>query len=345
MTAELEKQAAAADKASKSTQHQVQTQQRAAGIISTFGQISGTQLDLGVLGKLPPASLLEQVGTAWQAVSDKIAGSIGNIWGAFDELANKSKVSFADVSKAIHGGLADVKSFGRDLTTISRDAKAGIPGAQDLLQHLIDMGPAGVKMADAIAGATPKARRALERDIGGAMKTVKTVSDSITRALVGSMERVAAAIMVATGQAQTFGQALAMLHSVNVNVTANTDAAYTNVRDFIAWANSQSAHVNIYMDQYTALHGRASGGGQAGGNAYPHHPLLVGEQGPEVFRPSQPGHIVPNPNLAWGSGAAVKSSNLIMVKGRLSIDDSGQAYIRGLAREETSAELRYRRLA
>jgi len=343
LTKAMNDQAKAARKAQVGSHVKSQLGQ-AQNVIANFGQVAGKALDIGALGKLPMDQMLQSVGASWDALSAKIGGSINGIFTGLEGLTNKTKVSFGDVQKAVSGSIADMKRFGSDLAKIGADAKRGIPGAKDLLNELIQMGPAGVHVADAIAGASPKARRALEREIGGGMKAVKSVSDRVTQALVGSMEHVAAAILVATGQAQTFQQALQMLHSVDINIGANTDPAYTAVNDFIAWANSQTAHPTLVMDQSTALHGRAPGT-QAGGPVYTTRSTWVGERGPELFVPNMPGRIIPNPDPSnWGLSHQGTHGTMTLIKGTLSIDESGQAFIRGIARDETNSELRYRRI-
>ena len=309
-------------------------------IVDTFGAQTGKQLDLGVLGRRSTAQILDEISASWHGFAAEVAGSIGNIFTAFDALSDKKAVSFEQVANSIRKGIAQVKEFGRNLRKIGEDARAGIPGAQDLLQHLIELGPeAGSKMANAIANATPKARRALERDIGGALKSVQGTANSLTGAILGGMNRVAAAILVATGRATSFQAALAQIHDVTVGVNLHTDAAYANLNAFLAWGNSQS----IVMDVYTALHGRPRA---SGGPVEPNNVYVVGERGPEMFVPRMSGKIVPHNQVGnWGrrnSGGG--GGSLVMVKGTLSIDAKGQAFIRGLAREEINDDMAYRRL-
>jgi hypothetical protein len=69
--------------------------------------------------------------------------------------------------------------------------------------------------------------------------------------------------------------------SKSITVTANTDAAYTNIRDFLAWAASQ--HGTIFMNADTSLHGRNN----ALGGVFLHAAGAVLTR-PTMFRP---GHI------------------------------------------------------
>lgn len=305
-------------------------------ILATFGSLSGKQIDLGVLGRESTAQTIKDIAGAWGDLSSEIAGSIGNVFSFFDALNDKKNVSFEKISGSIKKGIASVRAFGRNLRGIAADARAGIPGATELLQHLIDLGPeAGGKLAAGIAEGSKKARRGLERDIGGALKSVSGTANGLTRTLVGGMNRVAAAVLVATGKADSFQDALNQIHDVTATVHLQTDAAYSNLRDFIAWGNSQS----IVMDVYTALHGRAraSGGPVTAGQTY-----VVGERGPEMFIPSTSGRIAPRVNGAKATGG--QSVGYVMVRGQLTIDQKGHAFIRGLAREEVNDEMAYRGL-
>ena len=250
------------------------------------------------------------------------ASSINIVNSTLSGLASETKLTASGILHALDKAVAAQKRFGHSLNKIAKD---GTKGSKELTNQLIAMGPAGAEMANEIAGATPKVRRAIEHDIAHGMDLAEGQANSLETTLTGGFDRIAASMLVMADNTLSFKDALDQINGTKVETTT----------------------VNTTVNRVIRGH-RAEGGLVGAGMPY-----IVGERGQELFVPDQGGTIIPNHNLSrvterggGGGGGPVVT--------RLRIDDwsTGMATIEVMARDaardesgQDGARLRARRLA
>lgn len=254
--------------AARAGEHLARAQDNAAAAVGRAEGVFGTQLHT-----------LQDLHTAYGDWRDATASSISGVFDSFDQLAGKQGVTFDKIEAGVRKSVAGLRDFGRDLHVISQDAKAGVPGAQELVQHLIELGPAGQHVASVIAAATPAARRALERDIGGGLTEAQTIAKGLEKTLTGGFQHIAAAILIALGKAKTFAEALQQLQNKHVDVFFTTH--YQTVG-------------SPPPSSPAGQHNQQTQGNAAGGRVRPGYSYVVGESGFELFRPGEPGQVIPH---------------------------------------------------
>jgi hypothetical protein len=208
---------------------------------------------------------------AQQAAEDfasSTSDSINFVVQDLQTLSSQAQITANGIHRSLQEQAKDMRDFGKDLNKIARD---GTKGSAELVQQLIAMGPAGAHMADVIAGATPKVRASIERDIGGSLKAADSLSNKLTHTLIEGMNNIAAAIIFASGKVDTLQEALAQVNGMHVKATVDISEIITQSRHFASNKNRQH-----------------------GGPVYPGGVYTVGEVGPETFVPNAAGTIVPH---------------------------------------------------
>jgi len=273
--------------------HQILTQNknRALNVIDRYNEFLGNSIDLSKTA----GQNIEAEADAYRAWGDQAAGSMNFVQSALGDLMQKQNLSAEGIHKALQKQLADMKKFGANLKTIAQDGGAG---AEALVQELLAAGPAGAAMAETIANATPKARAAIERDIGKALNMSQDSAKSLEKTLTGGFKKIAAAILVATGEADTFQDALDTLDGTTVQPTIDLQL-----------------EKGIYSRSQTDPPKKKARGGRVRAGEL----SLVGEEGPELFASDTAGTIIPNNKIGLGGGgpAVIRITGFNRVAGEL----------------------------
>lgn len=176
----------------------------AARALDEFNDFFGTTLDLTKGAK----AATDEARKAYDAWAQDAADQLNFVSGAFSELAQKEGQSVEGLERGLDQSLEQMQVFGENLATIARD---GGKGAQELVRQLLALGPAGADMAQKLVDAGKKGRAGIEGDLGAGLRFAQTEAQQLEKALTGGFDRIAAAILIATGQATDFDDAMRKL--------------------------------------------------------------------------------------------------------------------------------------
>jgi len=244
---------------------------------------------------------LQSAAKSYADFRDTVADNLNFVFSDLDALADKTGLSAQGIARHLDLQLREMTTFADSLSTIAAD---GSEGATALVKHLQEMGTEGYNMAYKIAHASSDVRKHIEDNIGKALGQSQDAAASLEEQLVGGFTRIAAAILIATDKATSWADAMKQVGGMDF-----PDVAAPN---------------NSYI---TGPRMRATGG-----PIEPNVPYIVGERGPEWFKSSTRGDIVPASQMR-GSGGRVE---LVITNW-----ESGKGYIRHLARDEAAVHDTY----
>ena len=170
----------------------------------------------GVLGKFPDT--IDGASKAWGKWRQATAQAINPMDSLLQGLEGRTKLTATGIANAMDRSIASMKRFGDNIAKITSDGSAK---SKAFAAYLISLGPAAYGMAAKVAGASKSVRDHIVNDFSKAQSTSQQVAGGIEKSLTGGFNRIAAAILIATGQAHSFADALAQLHDKTITITTH----------------------------------------------------------------------------------------------------------------------------
>jgi TP901 family phage tail tape measure protein len=261
-------------------------------------------MDSGVSGSF--ASMGADSTTATVTMATDVGGTVGNLVGAVVTLAdgmNTGVSASADtMGQAVSGAVGemaggvgtDVSNMVSSTVELADGMNTSVVGSADTMNT--DTTAAASDMSTNVGDALGALTQPIE-DTGAGFIAVGSAADEATGptdTFAGSVDATGSAADTATQPVQDFSEAIGSveapdLHGVASDITAIQRAAQG--------AAKEVGKLGSILDELGSEAGKSLGKKASGGPVYHDSMYMVGEQGPELFVPSQSGWIVPNHRL------------------------------------------------
>lgn len=305
---------------------------------------------------------VNDLAAAWVSWRDTTAASLSGVDDALSTFSQDANGSVNDLILGLERNRTAMTGFATDLETISR---RGGDGADDLVQHLLSMGQEGAHAAEVLANAHD---RQFHRVLGiwnDTQGKAETFADQLATALAGSFDRIAGAILIATGQASDMTGALRILGGMHVTPSLTFDdhgaaseiASVKSLLDNIPRSvhTELSASIRVYkteVGQFGAAAAQGPSGFGVGATTVPApvgaSPLLGAEPmaaggGVSGAAPRYDPWRSRRGAAGFGGPVLVQQARPIILSGDLTLTPESGAYVRGIAYTETQAQATYAR--
>jgi hypothetical protein len=305
-------------------------QEKARGVLNSYNTVLGQHMDL----TQKSSDLIKSAADSYVQFRDSASSSLNFVISDLQTLEGQSNLTAEGLAKHLDLQLKESQTFADNLKTIAAD---GTVGAKELAKQFLAAGPAAYHAAYVTAHASSELRTHIESDVSSSYKLAGDSAASLTKQLLGGFREIAAAILVATGEAKTFGAALKTVSTMQFpGVNTAPPASHLPSNSYAANPWSTSPNVIPGWGRRLLEGGLFSWPTQhreSGGPIEPNVPYVVGERGPELFVTSERGGIVPQ---TQGRGSGSDRVEIVITNW-----ESGKGYIRYLARDEGAQKETY----